>query len=180
MAASPPTDRSFTTPDADAVQASGPLPNLAGLDQTPGFLLSLAQRYAFQVFDDFLGDSGLSPRLYSTLALIEMNPGCRQVDIGETLGVLQTNLVKRIDALVDRGLVVRGRDPNDRRSKTLRLTPEGLAFARAARDRHADMLKGMRTRMGEDEMAQMLALLARFIAIEAERGGRPRTLDDDA
>lgn len=180
MAASPPTDRSFTQPDPGAVQGSGPLRNLAGLDETPGFLLSLAQRHAFQVFDEFLGDSGLSPRLYSTLVLIEMNPGCRQVDIGETLGVLQTNLVKRIDALVDRGLVVRGRDPNDRRSKTLHLTADGLAFARSARDRHADMLTGMRTRMGEEDMTGLLALLARFIAIEAERGGRVPALIDEA
>ena len=153
--------------DAGALTGSVLLAS-ADLDQTLGFLLSMAQQDVFRDFEISFGSHGLTPRLYSILLLIEANPGCRLVDIGATLGVLQTNLVKRIDALVERGWVTRSPGLIDRRSKTLMLTPLGQERAVEFRAAHQKMEADLAQRIGAGEITQLNAALRRFVDIEKQ------------
>jgi DNA-binding MarR family transcriptional regulator len=138
--------------------------DMADLDQTLGFLLSRAQQQVFREFNDRFADLEITPRLYSILILIKVNPGCRQTDIGAALGALQTNLVRRIDVLVDRGLVTRAPDPNDRRAKVLRLTPAGEQMADLAARRHAEMVADMERQGAKTDYPHLMRSVARFVA----------------
>jgi DNA-binding MarR family transcriptional regulator len=151
--------------------------DMADLDQTLGFLLSRAQQQVFREFNDRFADLEITPRLYSILILIKMNPGCRQTDIGAALGALQTNLVRRIDILVDRGLVTRASDPDDRRAKVLRLTPAGETMAAVAEQRHAQMVTDMERQGPKTDYPRLMQSVARFVA--ASQGADPREAEED-
>jgi len=138
--------------------------DMADLDQTLGFLLSRAQQQVFRDFNTRFADLEITPRLYSILILIKVNPGCRQTDIGAALGALQTNLVRRIDILVDRGLVTRSPDPADRRGKVLRLTPAGEEMATLAERRHRDLVQDMERLGQETDYPLLLRSVAKFVA----------------
>ncbi len=138
--------------------------DMADLDQTLGFLLSRAQQQVFREFNERFADLEITPRLYSILILIKVNPGCRQTDIGAALGQLQTNLVRRIDILVDRGLVTRAPDPSDRRGKVLRLTPAGEQMAALAEQRHRDLVEHMERQAAATDYTVLLRSIATFVA----------------
>jgi DNA-binding MarR family transcriptional regulator len=72
-----------------------------------------------------LAPSGLRPTEASILLLIGANAGCRQGEVGETLGIKRANMVPLIAGLVKKGLVARARA--DGRSHALSLTPVGRA-----------------------------------------------------
>jgi len=136
--------------------------DMAGLDQALGFRLRLAQQFVFREFAAHFAPLELSPVLYSALLLIEANPGCRQTDLAAALGVRQPNLVERIDSLVQRGLVSRSPDPDDRRANVLKLTPAGQRFmvrAHAVHDRHTRQLI---ERVGEENHDKLVEILERL------------------
>jgi DNA-binding MarR family transcriptional regulator len=137
---------------------------MSDLDHTLGFLLSSAQRQVFRDFNERFADLEITPRLYSILILIKVNPGCRQTDIGAALGALQTNLVRRIDILVERGLVTRSADRDDRRVKVLSLTPEGQRVAEIAEQRHKALVEDMERQGGTTDYPRLMESLANFVA----------------
>lgn len=73
---------------------------------------------------------GLSPvkinaRQYGVLLFIEESPYSSQKDISEKLQIDRTTMVSHIDHLEGLGYVERTRNPNDRRSYSLLITPKG-------------------------------------------------------
>jgi len=64
------------------------------------------------------------------MALGELGRPCGQKQLSELIGVDPRNVVPIIDALVDRGLLVREVDPSDRRRRVLALTGPGHDMVR--------------------------------------------------
>src|SRR6202048_586053 len=122
--------RSRKESDGDAA-AAGAL-QLGGLSERLGYLLKRAQ---LKVFEDFLrcvAPLQLTPAQFSVLLLVDENPGRNQTEIANTLGILRPNFVAMLDGLESRGLCVRMRSANDRRSHILVLTDKGrVVLARA-------------------------------------------------
>lgn len=67
--------------------------------------------------------------------------------MADLLGVEGPSLIRTLDQLVGAGLVERREDPNDRRAKTLHLTPEGLSIQEKVEATlhalRADLFKGV-------------------------------------
>lgn len=145
-----------------------------GLDIGPltglvGYALRRAQVAAFADFLATTAEVGLRPAQFSVLLLIETNPGCRQSDVAEALGIRRSNFVAMMDELERRGLTRRGRSRRDGRSYALALTPAGreqLARAKALVAAHEARLTGALT---PEEVSTLLATLARV-----ERAAQPR------
>lgn len=75
-----------------------------------------------------------------------------------------STLVPSIDGLEQRGYVVRGRDPNDRRRLPLELTEQGDAFVRAIPHHpKSDPLEAALNTIGVEKTDQLLALLYEVI-----------------
>ncbi|MGC8141384.1 MarR family winged helix-turn-helix transcriptional regulator, partial [Salmonella enterica] len=60
------------------------------------------------------------------LSLLKANPNINQKRLSKAINVSPPNLATLLDKLEQRGLVVRQRNPQDRRSQVLALTPAGM------------------------------------------------------
>ena len=122
----------------DSQIAAGPL--LAG---PPKELLSsttfLLKRLGFAAKDrshDAFQGTGLSAFHFAVLALLEEDPRETQAVIADALGYDRSHIVRLLDELEERDLVVRKRDPEDRRRHVVKMTAEGKkALASPAPDR---------------------------------------------
>ena len=69
--------------------------------------------------------------------------GLRLGDLGTRLGIAPSTLSRNLDRLVDRGLVERGPDPQDRRALRAELTNEGRKAAAMVRRNEIDFARGI-------------------------------------
>src|SRR5271157_4262422 len=90
------------------------------LERQLGYALRRAQIAVFRNFFRSFEGFDIRPAQYSILTIIECNPGLRQSEVSEALGIKRANLVAMIDELERRKLLRRDPAPNDRRSYALR------------------------------------------------------------
>jgi DNA-binding MarR family transcriptional regulator len=129
-----------------------------------GYRLRRAQLSVFQQFLAVFEEFKLRPAEYSVLVLIDDNPGRKQTEIAEVLGIKRANFVTLVHGLEERGLVERIPSANDKRANALHLTVQGRSFLQAAQARHAALEDEMIARLGgAAARKQLLALLDRLI-----------------
>src|SRR5438552_10131812 len=109
--------------------AEMPIP--PALADRPGALLVMAARTGQDLATRRLAPMGLSVRLCGVLNLLAEGPISQQA-LGEQLGIDRTTVVELIDDLEQQGVVVRRRNPSDRRSYALSLTPKGRTVQKRA------------------------------------------------
>lgn len=103
----------------------GPLPELYGYN------LRIAQVAVFENFIKVVGTGlasrmgGLTPGRFSLLVLLRANPGINQTDLSRGVGVDKSTLTPALDQLEKKGLILRQRTANDRRTYALSLSPAG-------------------------------------------------------
>ena len=91
--------------------------------------LGVLQRAFRGTADRAVGHLGISQASAWALVIIgRQGDGARQGVVADLLGVEGPSLIRTLDQLVAAGLVERREDPNDRRAKTLHLTPAGLVL----------------------------------------------------
>jgi DNA-binding MarR family transcriptional regulator len=137
-----------------------------------GYMLRRAQLLIFQDVIAALEPFDLRPTQFSMLMILSSHSGLRQAELADLLGVQRTNLVKMVDVLESRGLMVRERSLEDRRSHSLCLTSKGVSFlaeARAAVDAHEAKLAEALGTPNRDELLRLLTLLNRNF-IPRDRG----------
>jgi MarR family transcriptional regulator, transcriptional regulator for hemolysin len=112
-------------------------------------LVLLARLYRREI-DIALEDFGLSEATALPLRHLARSDGsCRQGDLAQLLSLEGPTLVRVLDQLVERKLVERIEDKDDRRAKTLHLTPAGRSLNDKMR-RHLEpirrpLFKGVRS-----------------------------------
>lgn len=107
-----------TTPQAHL--AEGNLKNVLG------YLLAQATVIADGIFASQVGDPlGLRKVEYTLLCLIAHNPGVKPAQLARALHFTAPNTTAWIDKLVNKKLVVRDQDVQDKRAQHLNLTPTG-------------------------------------------------------
>lgn len=128
-----------------------------------GYRLRRAQLNVFQKFLTVFEELRLRPADYSVLVLIADNPGRKQTEIAEVLGIKRANFVTLVHGLEERGLVERMPSSADKRANALHLTRDGEAFLRHARGVHTAMEDELVARLGGPEARdRLLALLDRL------------------
>jgi DNA-binding MarR family transcriptional regulator len=150
---------------AEPSQAPATL-DLAHVEQQIGFRLRMAQVAVFRNFVALLKPFDLRPSLYSVLLVIEANPGRKQQEVGEALGIKRPNLVVLIDELEGRKLVRRHPSPDDGRSYALRLTPAGAKAMREIKALHDQHEERLMETIGVSRK-RLLADLAKLAAIDS-------------
>ena len=128
-----------------------------------GYRLRRAQLSVFQKFLAFFDEFKLRPAEYSVLVLIDDNPGRKQTEIAEVLGIKRANFVTLVHGLEERGLVERSSSPQDKRANALHLTSTGQEFLANARAMHEAMEADLVARLGgQAARDRLLALLDRL------------------
>ncbi len=137
------------------------MPIPPSLADRPGALLTIAARTGQELARRRLAPMGLTVQLCGVLNLLSIGPVSQQV-LGEQLGIDRTTVVELIDQLEQKDIVVRRRNPADRRSYSLVLTAHGRTVQkRAARalDAAADEFFGPLRPLERRSMAEMLRRL---------------------
>jgi DNA-binding MarR family transcriptional regulator len=97
----------------------------------PGALLTIAARTGQELARRRLAPLGLTVQLCGVLNLLADSPVSQQ-SLGEQLHIDRTTVVELIDDLERQGVVIRRRNPADRRSYTLHLTAKGKSVQKRA------------------------------------------------
>lgn len=124
-----------------------------------GYRLRRAQLSVFQGFNAFFDLLDLRPAEFSVLVLIEGNPGRKQTEIAEVLGIKRANFVTLINRLERRGLTERRVAAGNRRANALHLTQAGKQFLKDARARHDEFEARCVAKLGGPEARDMLVTL---------------------
>ena len=135
-----------------------------------GLRLADVARDVGRAFDDALTAAGGSRPLWMVLLALKSGAAASQQQIADHIGIRGATLTHHLSGMEERGLVVRRREPGDRRTQVVRLTDEGehlfVALAGAAREFDKRLRRGLKA----DDVAQLDALLQRLHANAGVRG----------
>lgn len=101
---------------------------LGRLSDYVGFRMRRVQNQLSANFVARTAEYGIRTGLFSSLALIEANPGLSQQDLSSTVGLDKSITVQIVDELEKRGWAKRERSRVDRRRHELTILPEGRKF----------------------------------------------------
>jgi MarR family transcriptional regulator, lower aerobic nicotinate degradation pathway regulator len=126
---------------------------------TAGMLLLKIGKAAERRFEKALKPSGLTPRHLGVLFEVQARPTSQQALI-ETIGVDPSKLVGLLNDLEADGLIVRKRDPEDRRRHIVEVSTKGSARLEDAKKVAATVEEELLAGLDADQRAELLALLA--------------------
>lgn len=104
----------------------------------------------------------LRPVDYTILTLANTNPELGLKRLAHAIKVSPPNLTPLLDRLEKRGLVLRKRNPEDKRSQVLALTPAGKRLCREADKAVFDLECEATAMLADDERAELLRLLQKI------------------
>jgi DNA-binding MarR family transcriptional regulator len=99
---------------------------------------------------------------FSVLSLLKANPNITQKRLSQAINVSPPNLAILLDRLEERNLLVRQRNPLDKRSQTLVLTAEGLKLCNKAEKTASELEQEATAMLSADERGQLIALLQKI------------------
>jgi MarR family transcriptional regulator, lower aerobic nicotinate degradation pathway regulator len=108
--------------------------------------------------------TGLSPFHFAVLALLEEDPRETQAAIADALGYDRSHVVRLLDELEERDLVVRKRDPDDRRRHVVKMTADGRKALTKLRTIVSRLEDKFLAPLDADEREALHALLVRLAA----------------
>ena len=120
-------------------------------------------RSVFEAYD-------IRPVQLTVLTLLLENMPLRQAALGKALEIKRANVVTLLDQLENRGLIMRQRAPNDRRSQVLYLTQTGRALTTKLLSLHSQLEQDLANSLGEAELEKLVELLRAFRSV----GSKPK------
>jgi DNA-binding MarR family transcriptional regulator len=141
--------------EADALD-QGTLLRLVGYNCQQAYL------NIFALFMQRMAQYELRPVDYTILTLANANPDLGLKRLAHAIKVSPPNLTPLLDRLEKRGLVVRKRNPADKRSQVLALTPEGKRLCEAADKAVFELEYEATAMLADDERAELLRLLQKI------------------
>jgi DNA-binding MarR family transcriptional regulator len=145
---------------ADDATDSRSMPGHGGF----AFLLVQLGMEAARQFGEQLAPLGVEPRHVGMLMRLAANEGKAQQVIGELIGLNPTQMVFLVDELEGRGFVERRRNPADRRSYALYLTPAGrdmLSKVQEAGRVHQARFGASLSATEQEQLTELLRRIAR-------------------
>lgn len=134
-----------------------------------GFLMNWVANRSRVEFARALNERcGLHPREFGVLNVLARNSGITQQEIGADSGVDPSTMVATLDALEARGLAERRPHPDDRRKRSVYLTPAGEQMLREGRKLAAAIGKEVFAPLTADERKQLHSLLRKLSGLDAD------------
>jgi len=131
------------------------------LDDMIGIIVQRSFHTATKFFRKFMGPD-FKPGFYTSLSLIEKNPGLTQKSLAKAIRRDTSTLVPFLDNMEKNGLAVRKRSTTDRRAHGLYLTKSGFKTAKHYDEKVRDLEAKIAKKMGARDMTQLKKLLRKF------------------
>ncbi|PSR33744.1 MAG: MarR family transcriptional regulator [Sulfobacillus benefaciens] len=106
----------------------------------------------------------ITPTQYHALALMREAGTTTLMAMAGLLKVAGPTATRAIDALEQKGLVVKDRDPQDRRIVWLRLSEEGENLLMRERQQHIAYLQQLGSKLTPGEQQELIRLLQKLVA----------------
>lgn len=155
---------------AEKSQDSEPI--LAGLTDSLGFLLRMAQLRVFAQFFETLGQFNLRPGEFSVLVVIAQNPGVRQGLLANSMSIKPAHMTKMVRNFESRNLVTRTVPQDDRRAVELCLSDEGARYVTELAPHFYDFDRAQQEPLTKAEMETLRGLLRKFNGFPQRRTAR--------
>jgi DNA-binding MarR family transcriptional regulator len=111
---------------------------------------------------------------FSVLSLLRANPNITQKRLSQAISISPPNLATLLDRLEARGLVVRQRNPLDKRSQTLALSAAGARLCASAEQTASGLERDATAMLSAREREQLLGLLQKiFLAGQEQAQNAP-------
>ena len=115
-------------------------------------------------FAEALERTELSPAEFALLHQLDSGGPASQLTLSRALRIHPSNLVGLLDGMQRRGLLVRARDPDDRRRHLVELTPAGVTLLvtakRAAANAEEELLAPLRLRRRDQLQTWLIQIAA--------------------
>jgi len=123
-------------------------------------------------FREHFAGLDLEPRFLPFVLLVSGRDGVRQEDLSTDTGLDKTTVAHAVKHLAQSGYVLRERNPADRRSYRLTLTPKGKNLVPRIRAAISTWHAGLLTGFTEDERRTLEEFLSRLAESAAALAGR--------
>jgi MarR family transcriptional regulator, transcriptional regulator for hemolysin len=131
--------------------------------RTPiGLELARAARTVSRAFDDALAGAGGSLPVWLVLLNLKTRQVSSQRELAEAVGVREATLTHHLNAMDTQGLITRTRDPANRRTHIVELTPAGEAAFLRLRDAATAFDRRLRDGITDTDLVGLAALLGRL------------------
>jgi DNA-binding MarR family transcriptional regulator len=137
----------------------------AGLKQNIGFLLNRTSRLLRDDMGVALQPLMLSVHEYAIMRIVETHQAETQQGVAERYGVDSSTMVEIVDRLEARDILVREKNPLDRRSHRLVLTPKGRKTLTRAKRIGDSVHKKFLSPLEENERELLYSSLAKLISV---------------
>lgn len=127
-----------------------------------GLLLDRVARQVSREFDEALVEAGGSRPIWLVLLALTINTEANQRQLADFVGIRGATLTHHLNAMESAGLVVRSRDPGNRRSHVVRRTPTGDQMFLQLRDAATAFDTRLRRGLSAKDVDSLQTLLNRL------------------
>ncbi|NGZ75564.1 MarR family winged helix-turn-helix transcriptional regulator [Saccharibacillus alkalitolerans] len=142
------------------------------IDRFLGSWLSIEREFGALVRSQMQEDM-TSDQYYLLQTIIQRGP-CTSSELADAFKVVKSSITAIVTRLVDRGLIERTRNEQDRREVYLTLTERGREMAVQAEQRITESFAKYLKHFSEDEVETVLAAFDRLAMLVKEDGGREK------
>jgi len=127
-----------------------------------GLQLAQAAKAVSRAFDDALAQAGGSVPVWLVLISVKSRQAASQRELAAAAGIQGATLTHHLNAMESAGLVTRRRDPENRRTHLVELTPAGDALFLRLRDAAMAFDQQLRSGLSGTDIDQLEQLLTRL------------------
>ncbi|AEH46935.1 MarR family winged helix-turn-helix transcriptional regulator [Parageobacillus thermoglucosidasius] len=118
-------------------------------------------------------DEDMTNDQYYLLRDIKKKGKCTSTELASVFGVSKSAITAMTNRLVEKGLLQRTRDPNDRRVVYLTLTEHGDEWIAKAEDKVHKLVESLIAKFSEEEIEAFIQTYEKFARILQEMEGAP-------
>lgn len=139
-------------------------------------MLNRSSQAAGGYFENACAELGLTVRQYDVLFVLNAEGSCDQDRLAKILGLDRSNTGLVVSNLERKGLISRIIKPDDRRKRTLSITPDGEKLYQAALPHAEEAKQRLFAPLSKAEQKQLLQLLEKIVVASATAERAPLEL----
>jgi MarR family transcriptional regulator, lower aerobic nicotinate degradation pathway regulator len=144
-------------------------PSLTRIQALPSWLLGRAAARGHRLVSEALAGEGMRMPHHAVLSAVHELQPVAQAELGRRTGFDPKDMVTILNDLESEALITRTRDPRDRRKNAICISAAGIRRLRRTTELGDEANDALMAPLSAEERAQLVALLARVIAPDAQR-----------